>query len=735
MSDLSSPPATSEVPPSSGETEPTKLEPITAQEAEALIQRYDAIPSAADRKEFLTSLPSNQKEVILNDFRRRLAAQKANEQSSNSNAPKVGQHPPPKMGYAYVSGNGGNGGEEFEDYEDDMDDYDVDDEFDEFDMEHLEDHMLAAQARHTTKTAFGGGIDLAALANPENAPVIATDLLARRKEVGDFELLRTAKMGDLISFQFFESHIPTSVNLFFDNNNRDALHYAVDGGSIDLVRYLVEEKSMILRKDERLKATPLDMAVLLERADIAKYLTSKFPVDPKPYGEALSAFAPAPPRFCISKAAPVVQPAKRDRLFWSADPVVKSSTSGFSYHADELTISNAADDAAFTTFVAVANRPVCGGHHGLDSWTVPVDCAILSAVVRPQSTDSAASVTIIGVTAKSNADATKLEPAGICLALGGITAGTESGPLQFVVKQGTAQAVSMTCALLGSFSVLPQHQRHGINALMMTKLRTILRARAAAPVVALFSCKERLPPLPITLVKWFRRSIRPLTLLSSDYLLAASEVYPDFYSYDDRLRVDWVAKETPLPSQLTTATLLGWIKADDERAEFLQTGITALLEKVASKEAAFAVFLCTTPTAIGQTLLNPGLQTFFLASADAKSITDVICIRVRESREQDGSGKRLRCASVVFSAFTTITGEKKALELLAVAAQLDCDTLFVPNTCGFTDSDFSKAMFEEADNCREYLYGVTDCSDAEPKSVITGTAMMPAGKVFVPLGL
>jgi hypothetical protein len=690
---------------------------------EELLTRYDKTPTE-NRGDFLRALPTEKKQVILNALAARLAQGGQQQQSA-----VVTQYPPPKMGYAYVSGSGGNGGDEFDDYEEDMDENDVEDEFDEDMMAHFEDHMMAALP---SASAFTGGIDLAALANPENGVVLATDLTARRKEVGDFELMRIAKMGDLISFQEFEPHLQTSVNTFFDNNGRDALHYAVDGGSLELVRYLVEEKRMSLRLDEKLKATALDMAVLLGREELAKYLTSQFPRDPKKYEDALTTFAPAPPRFCISKSAPTVQPPQRERLFWSAAPIIKAATAGFRFQAEVLPISDTSGNPVFETFVAVANRPVCGNHHGLDMWTMPVDRAILTAIVGASSADAAA-VTVIGVTAHKDGS---VAPAGVCLAIGGVKPDAEDGPIKFVIKQGSAPPTTLICAFAASFSVVPLHQGHGVNALMMENLKTTLRTsnRTASSIATVFRCKERLPPLPVALVKWFRRSLRPLNMLSSNYLLAATEVYPDFYSYDDRLRVDWVAKETPLPSQRTTATLVSWQEPSDED-DLVVKCIIALLEKVTAADATFVVLFSETASAIRQTLLNPGLRTFVIWSADHQSITDVICIRLRESREQAESGLRLRCASLVFAAFTTIAGEKKALELVAVAAQLDCDTLFVPNTCGFTDADFSKAMFEEADNCREYLYAVTDSSDGAPRSIVTGTAMLPAGKVYVPLGL
>lgn len=725
---------------------------------EELVRQYDTTPKEG-RGVFLKDLPDEKKKVILDTLKARLAQKK--EAESQQQQQQQPYYPPPKLGYAYTSGSGGNGAGEFDEFEEDMydDDDDIDDDYDEA-MDHFEAELQQRDLMQGGGTplsssdagsvsAFGGGVDLASLAaGAEGGRMLLTDPMARRKEVGDFELLRLAKMGDLLSFKEFEPHLHTAVHTFFDNNGRDALHYAVDGGCLELVKYLVEQRSMSLRKDEKMKATPLDMAVLLGRAEIARYLTSRFPVDPKSFDEALQMFAPSPPRFCLSKAAPQMQPAIRERSFWTANPAVRSVTEGFRFTAENVHPEDS--PAAFETIVAVLNRPACGSHHGIDSWTLPIDRIILSAALGQTEGGNCAPCHVVGVTAMSAQDVPS--PAGIGIAIGGTSAQSTRAPLVVTIRQSQQNAAATSpCVLFGAFTVVPLHQNRGINALLMETMKKTLRgasstAAGAAPttppttVVGVFRCKERLPPQPVSLIKWFRRSLRPMQLFTSDMLLACSEVYPDFFGYDDRLRVDWVAKETPGPAQRTTATLTNWVAFSPETCTpetlvMYYGGITALLKKVTSPEATFLALECTTPEAMLQVFLNAGLQTFVIPTADATSISDIVCLRLRESREQDSAqqGTRLRCATSVFCAFTTITGEKRPLELVAIASNLECDVLYVPNTCGLTDADFSKAMFEESDNCREYLYAVRDDTESEPKSVVA--AMMPAAKVFFPLGL
>jgi peptide-methionine (S)-S-oxide reductase len=53
------------------------------------------------------------------------------------------------------------------------------------------------------------------------------------------------------------------------------LHHAVDGGSVDVVRALVEARADTTVRDKLFNGTPLDWANHLGRADVAAYLKSR----------------------------------------------------------------------------------------------------------------------------------------------------------------------------------------------------------------------------------------------------------------------------------------------------------------------------------------------------------------------------------------------------------------------------------------------------------------------------
>lgn len=68
--------------------------------------------------------------------------------------------------------------------------------------------------------------------------VIATEANVQRRTIGDFELLRLAKVGDKESFYHFASMTHTTIASFQDNQKRNALHYAADSGNLLLIRAL-----------------------------------------------------------------------------------------------------------------------------------------------------------------------------------------------------------------------------------------------------------------------------------------------------------------------------------------------------------------------------------------------------------------------------------------------------------------------------------------------------------------
>ncbi|PWU99103.1 hypothetical protein C4B63_10g165 [Trypanosoma cruzi] len=142
----------------------------------------------------------------------------------------------------------------------DSDDYDDDDEF----------FQEAERAQKGT-----AGVCMYAKPMGElMGETVETGPNARRCTVGDFELLRLAKMGDLLSFKEFSAIVGIDPTAFQDNHGRNALHYAADSGGISMLQYLIEKKVPFTR-DEK-KMTPVDIAVLNQHKDAARLLTENF---------------------------------------------------------------------------------------------------------------------------------------------------------------------------------------------------------------------------------------------------------------------------------------------------------------------------------------------------------------------------------------------------------------------------------------------------------------------------
>lgn len=86
----------------------------------------------------------------------------------------------------------------------------------------------------------------------------------QRRTIGDFELLRLAKIGDKESFYQFASMTHTTIASFEDNQKRNALHYAADSGNLILIRALHEDRRVFdaLNVSDVKGLLPIDIALL-----------------------------------------------------------------------------------------------------------------------------------------------------------------------------------------------------------------------------------------------------------------------------------------------------------------------------------------------------------------------------------------------------------------------------------------------------------------------------------------
>lgn len=210
-------------------------------------------------------------------------------------------------------------------YIDDVDQFDalmegeegVDDELDELEGEwnkEEEDELSAFASVTAQLKLMGFDPEKYAPAAPAaqaktNEPLLPHE--AKSSTSGDNDILRYAKLGDIESFRNEENIEGVNPATFLDNNHRTCLHYAADGGSAELVKYLLERGLSPMQPDDK-GITPLAIAVILQRKAcvdlMAEHVRTKEKsfvassmLDPVAQSQAL---IPSPPRFVMSKGAP-----------------------------------------------------------------------------------------------------------------------------------------------------------------------------------------------------------------------------------------------------------------------------------------------------------------------------------------------------------------------------------------------------------------------------------------------
>ncbi|RNF21715.1 uncharacterized protein Tco025E_03496 [Trypanosoma conorhini] len=522
---------------------------------------------------------------------------------------------------------------------------------------------------------------------------------ARRCTVGDFELLRLAKMGDLLSFKEFAAAVGIDPAVFQDNHGRNALHYAADSGSVAMLQYLIEQQVPFTR-DEK-KMTPVDIAVLNQHNGAAKLLAETFSEAAealKSYEEAIEAFTQPPPKFTMSKPAPPAPKESRQRSFWKNKAAGAAATPATTdTFATPLTVSQLTEAHHDQVVRALGGVSLTRDSHGFHNWLPPAESATLAATL-PHATVVGAMQTVDGEEA--------LRGVVVAVPLGGSLVG----------KSGALKAEDPV--LVTQLAVSPTSRASNVATLMMAELQNSLQASKRTTVV--FRSQLQLPVPAVGLLKWSQRSIAPGSVMRQRH---STEVFPDFYTYDEILRADIVAKHALTKSFCAqkASHREGWCGVDRGNLEQVKL-VHAFVAENAAKLFDVAYVPDTTEDLL-RVVAAEGLSAFVYVSPASGAITDFVVLRLRNPERPTGEGHA--AAMCVYAIFTSFKGSEKAEEVLVLCEKLKCETVLIPNTFGFLDGELSRANFEELLLCREYLYVLR----APTESALPPT---PLSKVAIP---
>lgn len=520
---------------------------------------------------------------------------------------------------------------------------------------------------------------------------IETESNIRRCTVGDFELLRLAKMGDLFSFKEFSAIVGVDPTVFEDNHGRNALHYAADSGDVSMLQYLIDLK-LPFKRDEKMM-TPVDVAALNQHTEAVKLLAEFFSEAAealKSHEEAVEAFARPPPKFTISRPAPPALKESRPRAFWE-------KSGGDVAAPPALAVSRLSEAQQGDVVAALSGFELSHGGCGLHNWLPLAEAATLSAIL-PRATVVGARQTVDG-----------------CERLCGLVMAVPLGG-SLVDKKGAVKAEAPQLAT--QLAVHSAVRGKNIAASLMAELRRLLLTSGNTVVV--FRSPLQLPVQAVGLLKWSQRSIAPCSVLRHRH---AGEIFSDFYLYDEVLRADIIAKNALTKSFRTQKAqhFAGWRTLDRNKNdevellnEFLCKHLTMLFD---------FTYLPKTRDDLLKTLMADGLFPFIYVSPTTGNMTDFVVLRLRNAEDQRDQWKSV--AMCVYAVFTSFKGPEKAEEVLLLAESLKCETVLIPNMFGFLDTDLSKAMFEELLGCREYLYVM----DTAMECVLPPT---PLSKVAIP---
>ncbi|KAG5473812.1 hypothetical protein LSCM1_04442 [Leishmania martiniquensis] len=632
--------------------------------------------------------------------------------------------PPPQMGYAY------------EDDNDEEDDVGCDNARQQFEDEFL--RLVAQQQRQQeVNPQSSRELNAASVAQvnatrdaDEGVNVVATDKSApRTRELGDFEALRLAKMGDGVSMKDFGAACGVVWKTLSDNHGRNALHYAADAGSAALIRQVADDLHVPYVADEK-QMTPLDIAVLNGHSSVeSDEVYAALVAAAKASGHAdgnlspteggvktresvLKAHAPPPPKFVMTKPVSKAAEATGARTFWSC-------TSDSLTAASVRCMSGA--DMSDAERQAVSDAVCSLDQHGRLEWLLPVTrgaqapCENWQVAVASQTdtTPATAAAKATGVVvAQVLANASLQGPAG---------------------KRVNAATVAVAAHL----AVRGDNHHTGVAAALLHALRTRIEVLAGSgdTAVVFFSSGAQLscPPASMATVKWYRRAFDAAYVYASD---SAYDVFPDFYNYDEVLRADAVLKGT-IPASLTQqylADLPSW--CDLEVASDEQCALVLAFMQTKAGSAESNVELACVPDDVQELrrsyIGHPDHRTYVRTGANG-SVTDLVVFRVRDTRKAGSStdiATGIFAAEVAYAVFTTLAGTAKVDHMMLLASKLlSAKVLLVPTMFGITDSDLARSNFDEIVANREYIYAVSLATRRE----MDGFGPIPSAKLALPV--
>lgn len=486
---------------------------------------------------------------------------------------------------------------------------------------------------------------------------------------GDNDILRYAKFGDLEAFRNEENIEGVNLALFRDNNKRSCLHYAADGGSLELVRYLTSERGLSPVQEDDKGLTPLAIAVILQRKACVDEMVSYLRTKEKyfvasslldPVAQSL-AHIPNPPRFIMSKGAPALPPNTRQHGFWGThqattiEGVNPIDVSSSDFNAEGVVGFLSSDKAS------VPNSYL--------SWLSPLSASLLPTLPRNTFAVYTPNCDVIGMSSLM---------AGATLLAG-----------------QDRRNISSAVALIGNIAIGPEYRKGADASTILGLMRTALINKGAK--LAVFTTPAPGPAqvsTPVTRVKWYRRTINTLQLIDHTELSIVKELYPDFVKYDATLRIDSHLKSLFKDSNQLSHSWVDVKKQGVDDAKAYAKAILSVMDTELPKVSE-CHFLFDGVDELIDNLLNAN-EVFVLGTPT--KVTDVVILASRSSRALvPGTTTSLANAAIhVFSLFTTLKDENRLLEMTKIAGSLmGADVFYASNTHGLTEDNFRVAMLEE----------------------------------------
>eukprot|EP00758_Cryptobia_borreli_P006379 Tbor_TRINITY_DN5139_c4_g1::TRINITY_DN5139_c4_g1_i1::g.25725::m.25725 len=362
------------------------------------------------------------------------------------------------------------------------------------------------------------GYDTVTLARKAPSSTEGKDILPHQSCARSaLELLKAAKLGDLETLRNEESIEGIDVHNFFDNNRRNALHYAADSGSIKVVSYLLDMKGMSPLSKDKDGLSPLNIAVILNRSDcidiMLEYIKKKSDasgsvVSPDDLNKALliEKYTPNPPKMVLSKGAPALPRHTVPKGFWGTSPPeevhtaiildihdpdfkVKECQEFFAQH------SNGIENSFYTWLTPISHNYISNAPVGSYCIQTPAN-DVYSLVVPLPSADLVTKMPVASKVAIVNH-----------LTLAQQYRGNSDGIIIFNLTRDSLLEKGVNAAIFTSQAVSP--------------------AQVTTP-----TCR----------VKWFCRVLSPLKIIDNTTRCIVDEVYPDFHKHESVLRVDMYLK-------------------------------------------------------------------------------------------------------------------------------------------------------------------------------------------------